>query len=141
MKSFEIQTMRDGRWGIDSVFNDRELALFEARRVVEGKRYAGVRVIEEVYDEASGLTTTRTIFRGNKNVAQREDKRPPPAKRSGGPSAYSQGTEHERVPRHREPAPARKKSNSLVLVLVMFLLLFMGLAGLLGLNLLSTTIG
>ena len=62
MKAFEIHTFQDGKWKIDSVFDDRELAMFEARRVDEGTRYSGVRVIEEVYDEATDLTTTRTIF-------------------------------------------------------------------------------
>ena len=42
MRAFEIHTYQDGKWRIDSVFDDRELAMFEARRVDEGSRYAGV---------------------------------------------------------------------------------------------------
>ena len=67
MKSFEIQTSKDGNWRIDSIFDDRDLALLEARRVEEGYRCSGVRVIEENYDEASNRATSRTIFQGGKN--------------------------------------------------------------------------
>ncbi len=67
MKSFEIQTYKDGNWRIDSIFDDRDLALFEARRVEEGNKYSGVRVIEENYDEASNRAPSRTIFQVGKN--------------------------------------------------------------------------
>ncbi len=64
MKSFELHTYKDGQWKIDSIFDDRELAIFEARRVEASNRYSGVRVIEEIFDEASDSITTRTLFRG-----------------------------------------------------------------------------
>ena len=69
MRAFEIHTIRDGQWKVDSVFDDRELAMHEARKVDDNGRYAGVRVIEENYDESSDLTTTRTIFRGKNETA------------------------------------------------------------------------
>ena len=47
LKAFEIHTFRGGKWKIDSVFDDRDLALFEATRMDESGRHAGVRVIEE----------------------------------------------------------------------------------------------
>ena len=71
MRAYEIHTYRDGVWKVDSVFDDKDLAIFEARRVEEGSRYAGVKVIEEYYDEASDLTTTRTLFRGGAAKARR----------------------------------------------------------------------
>ena len=58
MRAFEIPTFREGQWKVDSVFDDRELAIHEARKVDENGRYTGVRVIEENYDETSDLTTT-----------------------------------------------------------------------------------
>jgi hypothetical protein len=141
MKSFEIHTMRDGRWGIDSVFNDRDLALFEARRVDENRRYNGVRVIEEVYDETSGMTTHRTIFRGRKSSARKADRRKRPDRTSRAAPAPRGGVGQERAPRARAPAHEPKKKSMLVPVLLALLLLVIGVAGLLGLHLLSGTIG
>ncbi len=66
MVAYEIHAYREGRWKIDSVFDDRELALFEAKRMDQGGRFSGVRVIEEVYDEITKKTSIRTIFRGSK---------------------------------------------------------------------------
>lgn len=66
MKAFEIQTFQGGKWKIDSVFDDRDLAMFEAQRMDESSRYSGVRVVEEVFSEATQETRTRTIYRGSK---------------------------------------------------------------------------
>jgi len=66
MKAFEIHTFRGGNWKIDSVFDDKELALFEARRMDESSRYSGVRVVEENFNESSNETVTRTLFKGGR---------------------------------------------------------------------------
>ena len=79
MRSFEIHTFREGVWKIDSVYDDRQLAIFEAKRIAEGTRYAGVKVIEEVDDEVSNLTTTRTLFRGGAAKTEKTYKNPGPA--------------------------------------------------------------
>ena len=65
MRSFEIQIYKDRKWKMNSVYDDLNLAIDEAKRVDEGSRYAGVRVIEENYDEATNQTTSRTLFRGD----------------------------------------------------------------------------
>ena len=66
MRAFEIHTFRGGKWKIYSVFDDKELALFEARRMDESSRYSGVRVIEENFNESSQETVTRTLFKGER---------------------------------------------------------------------------
>ena len=66
MVVYEIHTFRDGAWKIDSIFGDRDLAVLEAQRVEKTRRYSGVRVIEETYDEATDRTVTRTIYRSSK---------------------------------------------------------------------------
>lgn len=66
MKAFEIHTFQGGKWKIDSVFDDRDLAMFEAQRMDESGRYSGVRVIEEIFVEQTQQTKTRTIYRGSK---------------------------------------------------------------------------
>lgn len=66
LKSFEVQTYRSGKWSVDSVFDDHQLAVFEARRMDESGRFGGVRVVEETWDPNSNRTTTRTVFRDAK---------------------------------------------------------------------------
>ena len=74
MKAFEIHTYQCGKWKIDSIFDDRDLALFEAHRMDQSRQYSGIRVVEEIYVEATQQTKTRTIYRGSKvgaeNVAE-----------------------------------------------------------------------
>ncbi len=64
--SYEIHTFVSGEWKIDSIFDSRDLALSEARRIDEGTRYSAVRVIEESFDEATQRVNSWTIFRGTK---------------------------------------------------------------------------
>jgi len=66
MKAFEIHTFQGGKWKIDSIFDDRDLALFEAQRMDGSGRHAGIRVIEEEFDELTQKTKIRTIYRGTK---------------------------------------------------------------------------
>lgn len=73
MKAFEIHTYQGGRWKIDSVFDDRDLAVFEAERMDVSGRYPGIRVVEETFHEASNTTTSRTVFRGSKVAKANDD--------------------------------------------------------------------
>jgi hypothetical protein len=66
IKAFEIHTFSGGQWKVDSVFDDRSLAIFEAQRMEGSGRFAAIRVVEEDFNEQSNRTTTRTIFRGSK---------------------------------------------------------------------------
>lgn len=63
MVAYEIHTFRDGAWKIDSVFDDKDLAVLEAQRIERARRYAGVRVVEETFDEVTDRAVTRTIYR------------------------------------------------------------------------------
>ena len=131
MRAYEIQTFQDGKWKIDSVFDDRDLALFEARRVDEGNRYAGVRVIEEVYDEASDLTTTRTIFRGSR--ADRNERARKAAAASRNSARAARTTTREPARRARRAAKPTTASF-LVPVLVLSVLVVAALGALFGLQ-------
>jgi hypothetical protein len=64
--SFEVQIFRDKRWRIDSMFDDKSLALYEARRMNDSGRYVCVRVVEEYFDEVTGNTKLWTIYRGGR---------------------------------------------------------------------------
>ncbi len=73
MRAYEIHTFQSGRWKIDSVFDDKELALFEAHRMDDSGRYSGVRVIEEAFNNRDRKMKARTIFRGTKVTQANEN--------------------------------------------------------------------
>ncbi len=65
-KSYEIQLYQAGTWKINSIFDDAELALFEARRMFNSGLYTTIRVVQEEFDEDTGGVSTRTIFKDAK---------------------------------------------------------------------------
>ncbi len=75
MVVYEIHTHRDGTWKIDSVFDDKDLAVLEATRLERSNRHPAVRVVEETVDEATDHKVTRTIYR----TAKSEPGAPPKA--------------------------------------------------------------
>lgn len=71
--NFELHTYTGGVWKIDSVYDDRQIAVYEAQRLHAGGRYSAVRVVEERFDEASGKITSKTVFRASKTEAENAD--------------------------------------------------------------------
>ena len=135
MKAFEIQTYQDGKWRINSIFDDRELALFEARRVDESSRYSAVRVIEELFDEASAKTSTKTIFRGGRAADLRTAREPDTQKkaaanRTGRGAVNRSGA---RRPGVRRP-PAKKKTSMAGPIVLLLLVIVLGGAAMFGLQ-------
>jgi len=61
--SYEIQVFRNGNWTIQAFFDDKELALLEARRMSETSRFPAVRVIEEIGDSSRDDVTQRVVYR------------------------------------------------------------------------------
>lgn len=136
MRAYEIHTFRDGQWKVDSVFDDRELAIHEARKVDANGRYAGVRVIEENYDETSDLTTTRTIFRGKKEAAKAKQRLE--ITRKNGHKGHRNGGEREHNGKRRASPQKSNSSSPLVLVLILLLILMTGVTVLFGLHYVSS---
>jgi len=61
--SYEIQVYRNSNWTIQAFFDDKELALLEARRMAETNRYPAVRVIEETVDANLDDVRQRVVYR------------------------------------------------------------------------------
>lgn len=135
MKSFELQTYKDGQWKVDSFYDDQKLAVFEAKRVDESDRFANVRVIEEFYHEDSNVTTTRTVFRGH-NAKRKYRARNVEASKKQKRTAPAGGTGRDPLPKRRAQ-PKAKSSNFLIPVLIILVILFGGLAAVFGLMMLS----
>ncbi len=60
--SYELLSFRGGNWVIESVYDLKDVALQEARRLLEGRHQTGVKVIEETYDADTDTTRARIVF-------------------------------------------------------------------------------
>jgi ferric-dicitrate binding protein FerR (iron transport regulator) len=63
--AFELHSYSGGRWKIQGFFDDRDLAISEARRMEETRRFPAVRVVEEWHDPQTDDYKSRTIYRSS----------------------------------------------------------------------------
>ena len=125
--SYEVYTLRDGNWYVDSVFDDRDQALHEARYLLVKRNQRGVRVIQETYDEKAGTSTTRILFHEERGV-----EKPKPQMRA------------PTLPRRRPETPEGNNGDSDFIRYVVILVLSVGgilLAAIGLLTILMTTFG
>ncbi len=66
--SFEVYSLREGHWNLDSVYDDRGLALHEARHLFKRRREKGVKVVKENYDDETNKSIPTTIYREGEGV-------------------------------------------------------------------------
>ena len=66
--SFEVYSLRGGHWNLDSVYDDRALALNEARHLFRRRREKGVKVVKENYDDETNKSIPTTIFHEGEGV-------------------------------------------------------------------------
>jgi len=130
LKVFEIHTFRNGSWKIDSVFDDRDLALMEAERIDRSRRYSAVRVIEETFDEETERGGSRTIFRSTK--AERIN--------SANKARQTQGIKVAAAPPPAKP-PKRKKSIASQLIIGCVVLSIIAVGGIVLLEFLNNLTG
>ncbi len=79
LTAFEIQVLNNGDWKIDSIFDDEELAKFEANRVFGRGIYDGVRVVQEIYNEITNTAAARTVAQMGKSAARQSSNLGPSA--------------------------------------------------------------
>ena len=65
--SFEILTFKNGNWMVDSVHDDKKLAIHQARLLLDGRHHNAVRVMEESYDEATDRAMSKVVFSKKKS--------------------------------------------------------------------------
>jgi hypothetical protein len=116
MQSFEIQVFNGGNWKMDSVFDDRETCIEEAKRAAQSGRYSGLRVVEENYDESTNKVACRILYRGG--TAKAEKARADANRKLKPPRPTAAGGQEP----HRIPGRPRKKKNSSLLVPVLLLI-------------------
>ncbi|HLI10984.1 MAG TPA: hypothetical protein VKY65_05250 [Alphaproteobacteria bacterium] len=61
LTSYELQTYQGGNWKIDSIYDDKDLALDMGKQLLSTRRATAVRVVEE--DFVDGKLKSRVIFR------------------------------------------------------------------------------
>jgi cobalamin biosynthesis Mg chelatase CobN len=127
MKAFEIHTYQGGKWKIDSVFDDRDLALFEAHRMDQSGRYSGIRVVEEIYVEATQQTKTRTIYRGSKVVAENaaELRKSKQVRLNGGQARKKRQDETVERKKVAQKRKFQKKTSPVRLIAIMLVLVIL----------------
>ncbi len=119
---------------IDSIYDDSKLALFEARRVDQSKRYSGLKVVEEIYHEGSNTTTARTIFRGGKAETEERLRKAEARKRLSRPMSRG-GGQNPIYKGRTKPKP--KTSSFLIPILILGFLVIAALGALFGVKLVS----
>jgi hypothetical protein len=139
MKAFEIHTYQSGKSKIDSVFDDRDLAMFEAQRMDSSGRYTGIRVVEEIYLESTRETKTRTIYRGSKiaeaNAAQlRKSKE---NRLNKGQALQKRKTDTVQRRKKAQKRKRKKKASPVRLIMLMIMITAMAAGAMYGLLLLQ----
>ncbi len=66
--SYEVYSLREGHWNLDSVYDDRGLALHEARHLLKRRYEKGVKVVKENYDDETNKSIPTTIFHEREGV-------------------------------------------------------------------------
>jgi hypothetical protein len=59
---FEIHALRAGKWKIDSIMDDKELAVEAAKALARRNGVEAVRVVREMFNQQKGEFARRTIF-------------------------------------------------------------------------------
>ncbi len=109
--SYEVLSTRGDNWMIESVYDDREVALYEARTLLDNRHLKAVKVVEETYDDEAERTITRTIFNEVRGAAKGK---PKPEKQEGTKDAPA------------APALGIKKDGSEVIKYLIILVLSIG---------------
>jgi len=78
--SYEVLSFREGNWTIQSVYDDRNTAVYEARRLLSGRHEKGVRVMEETYDDDTNETKSRIVFSEEKGAEKKAEPAKPEAR-------------------------------------------------------------
>jgi hypothetical protein len=109
--SYEVLSTRGDNWTIESVYDDREAAMYEARTLLDNRYLKAVKVVQETYDDEADRTITRTIFNEARGAAKGK---PKPA------------TQEETKDAPAAPPVGRKKDSSEVVKYLIILVLSVG---------------
>ncbi len=113
--SYEVYAYKNGNWNIDSVYDDRDMAMHEARMLLESRYVSGAQVIEEKYDDETGDTFSKIIFKERKGAEKRK-------------AAPRQKPQAKVAPAKAKPPPKKKEEKEFVRYMVILVLSVGGIA-------------
>ena len=117
--SFEIYSFKNGHWMLDSVHDDKNMAIHQGRMLSASPHHMAVRVIEERYDPDSDQSASKIIYKEKKGEEEAVKKKAP-AKKSGKKAAG------------KKKKKKKKKKRSMLLLLLSVGGVGLGLLALLG---------
>jgi hypothetical protein len=129
--AYELHSFSSGRWKIQGFFDDRDLALSEAHRMEEARRFPAVRVVEERFDPATGGYKSRTVYRSS-TVDQHNDTA---LKERADTRREVQASRSARAEAAPKPAKPQSASPALTMIAIKAVLLFaLGFAAIWAIN-------
>ena len=93
LTTYEVHTLKNGRWLIAAVHNEKAMALNEAREITGNRFFDGVKVMAELFDQNSGNTYARVLFNHDRT------------RKTGEPAR--QQTQRRNRPQHRNRSQRR----------------------------------
>ena len=112
--SYELLSFKGGNWVIESVYDTKDMAVQEARRLLDGRHQKGVKVIEETYDADTDNTRARIVFSRQKG----EDK---PRQKS-----RKESTEKSKTDAKAAPAARKKRGDPAFMKYILILVFSVG---------------
>ncbi len=62
MDLFELHVCKNGSWRRLDAFQDRETAMFEAKRLEQARRFSALKILRETYDDAQNYFSKNLIY-------------------------------------------------------------------------------
>jgi len=85
--SFEIYSFKNGDWMLDSVHDDKNMAIHQGRMLIASPHHMAIRVIEESYDDAADRSFSKIIYKDQKGKEEQKPKKQVSKDKKGGGGA------------------------------------------------------
>ncbi len=122
--SFEIYSFKNGDWMLDSVHDDKNMAIHQGRMLIASPHHMAIRVVEESYDAATDNSMSKIIYKEQKGGEEKPQKTV---------KKKSKGT----VTKKRRKKKKKKKGKSLLVIVLSLGGISLGLLAILALLLAS----
>ena len=91
--TFEVLSLKGGKWETESILNNKEEAISLGQEVLGQRHFSSVKVIEERYDDETGESKHHLIFNKKKTLGRKKSQYTGPERRQGrewrdNPKAY-----------------------------------------------------
>lgn len=117
--SYEIYSFKNGDWMLDSVHDDKNMAIHQGRMLISSPHHMAIRVIEESYDDVSDQSVSKIVYKEQKGGAEEKPKKAP-AQKSKAPA------------RKAKPRRKKKKGKSMMVIILSIGGISLGLLALVG---------